>query len=159
MFTQQVIIQRVFDSHQGYRGRGGPKCTRLGIEVAGVRHFSLLINGWHDIQPSPTVTAIFRSPNDWKQLVGWVNHQTGEIISTSPSGSLFFVVPICILFAAWLAFLLQNLWLLKSPSLTMLGIAAGTIFLCIVVVNSIHQLRRYKIDLQILEKCKLSLKH
>ncbi|GAB4060893.1 hypothetical protein [Uliginosibacterium sediminicola] len=157
LYSQRVVIEREFDRQRGYWGRGGPKNTLLGVEVAGERRISLTLDGWPEEQAGATVTAFFREPNDWQQLVGWVNHRSREIIATFPPISWIAIAIELALFVAWLAFLLHTSWLWVAPSAIRLGVLAGTAVLGLVVGYAVKRLARTQRERRVLEAFKDSL--
>ena len=48
----------------------------------------LQMQGWPRLQVGDTITALLRRKNDWRTLVGWVNHETGEVVAPSPLRTL-----------------------------------------------------------------------
>lgn len=48
----------------------------------------LQMQGWPRLQVGDTITALLRRNNDWHTLVGWVNHETGEVVAPSPVRTL-----------------------------------------------------------------------
>lgn len=40
--------------------------------------------GWPEIREGLTVTALLEKPGDWKSMLGWVNHDSGEIAAPNP---------------------------------------------------------------------------
>jgi hypothetical protein len=155
--AQTIVIDRVFDLQHSRRGSNGPKCTVLGLEAAGVRHFSVVVDGWHEIHAGVTVTAMFRSAEDWKQLVGWVNHQTGEIITTSPAGSKVLVILMTLLTTVWLGFVFHAGWLWQSQIATRAGLLFGTALLGVVTVVSVVRMRKVSDERRALEEYQTSL--
>ena len=159
MNAQTLTIDRVFDSRHRYRGSNGsgPKCTELGLEIAGNRHFMVVLDGWLEISAGSRVTALFRSPGDWKQLVGWVDHETGEIVRTGTPASLPIAIATCLITALWIFFLLRGLWIIEAPRHIQIGLGVGTIILSLVSVGALTRAKRTKAENVALMQCKASL--
>jgi len=158
MHTQTFIIDRVFDTQHTYRWRNGPKCTVLGVEVQGKRYFSVVLNGWLTIRDGAMVTAIFDSPGNWKKLVGWVDHQTGQIISASAPVSTAFAV---------LMSLVAILALVILCFVVVLWGEAGVLRWCLMVAYSglllatvgvVRNARKVRFEHSKLEACKASMR-
>lgn len=142
MHSKEFTINRIFDVQFTYWGRGGPKCTLLGIEVDGIRHFNVVLNGWQEIQPQTRVTAFFRRPGDWKQLVGWVCHATGQVVTTSPPASLTAVLSAALMVAVWVGLLANGSWLLEAQVWLRIVVFAGTLAVSLQVLHSILRFKR-----------------
>ncbi|AKJ27081.1 hypothetical protein [Caldimonas brevitalea] len=75
-----VTFDRVFDVQRLTRGRSGPKYTLFGFESAGKRYFNVEVDGWPELEAGATVTALLRTPGNWRTLVGWVEHGSQRIV-------------------------------------------------------------------------------
>ncbi len=156
--SEVVVIHGVFDVQHGHWGRGGPKKTSLGVNASGARHYNLVLNGWQDIQRQRTVTAFFRKPDDWKQLVGWIDHDSGEVIAAFPEASWWAVGVAGLLVVAWFSFLLQGHWLLNATPGVQAGLLLGTAALCLLVGHMTWRTRRTEVERALLEDCRLSMR-
>lgn len=72
-----VTFDRVFDIISAMRN--GMACTEFGFEAGALRKYAVAIAGEPRIEAGMTVSAVLRQPGDWQTLVGWVDHETGEI--------------------------------------------------------------------------------
>ncbi len=77
----QVIVtfDRVFDVKRTRVRNHGP-CTIFGFQSGQVRAHGVLVPDWPRIEPGMTVTAVLQRRGDWQTLMGWVDHQTGEVV-------------------------------------------------------------------------------
>ena len=157
MNAQSVVIDRVFDVLHQYWGRGGPKCTSLGLVVSGERHFFVRLHGWQEVQSNTVVTALFRKPGDWSDLVGWVDHADGQVTEAFLPASAFAAVTIWLLVIGWLAFLLSTPWLLEAPLAVQVGVIIGTAVLAIVATHAAWRARRTKTEQTALNACRAEL--
>ncbi|MDR2187053.1 MAG: hypothetical protein LBE62_03250 [Azonexus sp.] len=73
-------FDRIFGVQQQVRDRFGSKFTTFGFESKGRRYFELSVQGWPTLNDGMTVTALLRKSDDWKSVVGWVAHDSGEIV-------------------------------------------------------------------------------
>ncbi|SCK21505.1 hypothetical protein VAR608DRAFT_1645 [Variovorax sp. HW608] len=94
-----ITFDRVFDIvHRSRRNR--VLSTEFGFESADVKESGVAVPGAPRIEAGMTVTAVLERPGDWRTLLGWVNHGTGEIACRSAASSLGGIV----------AMLLGSLW-------------------------------------------------
>jgi hypothetical protein len=157
MHTEIIDIERVFDIQQEHWSRGGPRRTVLGVVASGKRHTNVVVDGWPEVRPRSTVTALFREPGDWKQLVGWVDHTSGEVIAAFPEAPWPASAIACSIVAAWLVFLLSGRWLWAAMFGVKAGLALGTATACLLVGRMIWRTRRTHAERKALESCRQAL--
>lgn len=56
-----------------------PKHTVFSFMAGGQYQPYVKVPGWPSIEPGTKVTALLKQPGNWKSVVGWVNHASGEI--------------------------------------------------------------------------------
>lgn len=140
-----VTLDRVFDVTRSRWGRGGPRCTLLGLETGGVRHFSVRVDGRPDISPGSQVVALFRGDqDDWTRLVGWINVASGEIVRAYPPISGFATLLIIVIALCWISFVgvLVFHGAIAQPAAT--GVAIGTVAVCVVASRAVYRYREAK---------------
>lgn len=83
-----VTFDLVFDLRRvpGSRLRG--RRTLFSFTADGETHRELNMQGWPRLQVGDTITALLPRKGDWRTLVGWVNHDTGEVVAPSPARTL-----------------------------------------------------------------------
>jgi hypothetical protein len=87
MNTVTITFDRVFDIvHRSRRNR--VLSTEFGFEARDVKASGVAVPGAPRIEAGMTVTAVLERPDNWRTLLGWVNHGTGEIACRSPVSSL-----------------------------------------------------------------------
>lgn len=75
-----ATFDRVFDVQRQVRDIFGSKFTTFGFELQGERFFDLSVPGWPSLHDGITVTALLRETGNWKTLIGWVEHGSGEVV-------------------------------------------------------------------------------
>jgi hypothetical protein len=50
-----------------------------------MNQYGVTIPGSPRLEPGMTVTAFLKDGHDWQTLLGWIDHDTGEIVATRPS--------------------------------------------------------------------------
>lgn len=78
-----VTFDRVFDIVRRLMGSRMP-CTEFGFQNGDTKKYGITAPGLPRIEAGMTVTAVLRRPDDWQTLIGWVDHETGEIACRSP---------------------------------------------------------------------------
>ncbi len=78
---EQVVVtfDQVLHVHRNRENRFHPKHSVFSFMSAGDYVPYVSVPGWPSIEPGTTVTAFLRQPGNWKSLVGWVNHASGEV--------------------------------------------------------------------------------
>ena len=73
-----ITFDQVFDVvHRSQRNR--VLSTQFGFQSGDMKKVGVTVPGSPRIEAGMTVTALLERPGDWQSLLGWVNHETGEI--------------------------------------------------------------------------------
>jgi hypothetical protein len=72
-----VTMERVFDVVRR-RGRHG-RYTEFSFVRAGVTHYAVRAPGWPVVESGMTVSVLLARQDDWRAIVGWVHHSSGEL--------------------------------------------------------------------------------
>ena len=79
---------------------GASRRTEFSFTCGDVTRKGVMVQGWPPLRVGHTVTALLRKAGDWSSLIGWFNHNTGEVTFPRPDrGFRHLVLPI---FAGWL---------------------------------------------------------
>jgi hypothetical protein len=73
-----ITLTRVFDVGR-YRGKGAH--TEFGFEAGATSCRSAYVYGCPRIESGDTLTVVLRRKDNWRSIVGWYNHVTGETVS------------------------------------------------------------------------------
>lgn len=101
-----ITFNRVFDVVR-FRDYEKPAHSLFGFETSSGKYYGVEIPGHPRIEAGDTVTALLSTPNNWKTLKGWVNHQTREIAAPTAGASgiasvaMFIAAGAC-LYLTWL---------------------------------------------------------
>src|SRR5689334_11825350 len=115
-----VTFDRVFDIvRMSSKGR---VWTEFGFEAGPLRKYAVPVDGEPRIEAGMTVSVVLRKAGDWQTLMGWVDHQSGEIACRGPGREL-----------GWLAMLpFLSAWALaiwrERPILAAFVFAVGVCF-------------------------------
>ena len=82
-----VTFDRVFDIVRRSQRNRVP-CTEFGFQAGDVKKYGIAAPGSPRIEAGMTVTAVLQRPGDWQTLLGWVNHETGEIACRSAASEV-----------------------------------------------------------------------
>jgi hypothetical protein len=87
MFETEMVFSRVYDTvRDAYRTI---PFTTFGFESDGKR-YRVIIDGWPRVESGQRVTALLPSPGKWEHPLGWVCHDTGEVVGPRlPAPSVF----------------------------------------------------------------------
>ncbi|MDB5806287.1 MAG: hypothetical protein JWN73_3609 [Betaproteobacteria bacterium] len=77
-----VTFERIFDVRQGYLGIRGMRTT-FGFENSRMRKEEACVRGFPEFRNGMTVTLLLGRNDDWRTIIGWVDHANGEV--TAPS--------------------------------------------------------------------------
>lgn len=66
--------------------------TLFGFESAGRKEYSVAVPGTPRVESGMTVTAYFEEADNWQTLIGWRDHETGEIVCVPDAEPLFMCV-------------------------------------------------------------------
>ncbi len=83
-----VTFDLVFDLRRVPGSRFSGRRSLFSFTAGGETHRELKMQGWPRLQVGDTITALLRRKGDWSTLVGWVNHDTGEVVAPSPARTL-----------------------------------------------------------------------
>ncbi len=83
-----VTFDLVFDLRRVPGSRLSGRRSLFSFTAGGETHRELKIAGWPRLQVGDTITALLRREGDWHTLVGWVNHDTGEVVAPSSTRPL-----------------------------------------------------------------------
>jgi hypothetical protein len=89
LFMNEVTVtfDRVFDIvHRSPYNR--VPFTGFGFQAGDVKKYAIEVPGSPRIEAGMTVTAVLLRPGDWRTLLGWVNHETGEIVCRSATSEM-----------------------------------------------------------------------
>ncbi len=101
-----VTFDLVFDLRRVPGSRLTGRRSLFSFTADGETHRELTMPGWPRLQVGDTITALLRRKDDWRTLVGWVNHDTGEVVAPSPVRMLLRTV----LLALGIGLLVAVLW-------------------------------------------------
>lgn len=74
-----IAFRRIFDLHRIESSRYIKRHTLFSFEAEGLTKYSVRVPGWPKIEAGTTVTALLRKPGNWQTVIGWVNHESGEV--------------------------------------------------------------------------------
>ena len=166
-FMQQVTVtfEQIFDVFRAPSSLLQVRRTAFSFSAGGEVHRHVSVPGRPTLQVGHTITALLRKNGRWDTLVGWVNHDNGEIAKPSTgrtlrrAGVLMLAVGVLVavvyaVFAVDANPLSRNeKWLLWS---LWGGYAAFLVLLGGIVAA--RRIRRRR-DVQRLEQCLLDLHH
>ena len=99
-----VRFDRVFGVVQTSQNRR--PVTLFGFESAGCKEYCVAAPGRPRIQSGMTITAYLAKAGDWETLVGWREHESGEIVCQPQSEPIF----LCVWSIAGLCFTACGAW-------------------------------------------------
>jgi len=73
-----ITFDEVFDIVRNSQ-RSRVLSTQFGFRSGDMKKHGITVPGSPRIEAGMTVTAVLERPGDWQTLLGWVNHETGEI--------------------------------------------------------------------------------
>ena len=89
MHRVTVTFDLVFDLRRVPGSRLQGRRSLFSFTADGQTHRELQMQGWPRLQVGDTITALLRRKHDWRTLVGWVNHDTGEVVAPSPARTFY----------------------------------------------------------------------
>jgi hypothetical protein len=89
MHVVTVTFEKIFDLHRWDRSKYVPRHTAFGFVANGESRYSVSVVGWPTIEVGTTVTAFLGEEGNWQSLVGWVNHQTREVVIPNYQRSIY----------------------------------------------------------------------
>lgn len=90
LFMQRVTVtfDLVFDLRRSAGSIWQTRVTHFSFKAGSQVQRGLTVPGWPRLQVGDTVTALLRRPGDWSTLVGWVNHNNGEVAAATGERTL-----------------------------------------------------------------------
>lgn len=91
--------------HAMHATRNKMACVDFSFRAGSERHYAVTAWGEPSVRSGMTVTAVLRHAGDWQSLIGWVDHETGEVCCKPWSADAWcvLVLPATWAFAATLA--------------------------------------------------------
>lgn len=80
MHTEEITLDRVFDTQRHEAGRFTPRRTGFSFESAGTTRYGVTAPGWPELTEGHRLTVMLGQAGNWQTLVGWVNRSTGETV-------------------------------------------------------------------------------
>lgn len=159
-----VTFDLIFDLRRRHSSLFSPWHTSFSFTAGGVTHRDLSVPGWPTLQVGHTVTALLRRRGDWQSLIGWVNHDTGEVTRPT-SGRMLRRASWLMIAAGVLVALLHAMLMLdsgpvatgvKTLLLLLLWTGYGAFLLALAIAGWLRMRRRRR-DERALERCLLSI--
>ena len=149
MHIQSVIFDRVFSISPHHTKWG--KWTEFGFESGGKKVLQASVYGHPAIPSGVKLLMALPAPDDWKNICGWANLDTGEISVQSAA-----VGDSIALFVIWLAFIVATFpaFLLRISELSngqILGVSVGVVGVSLLIGYSIRRVRRLVASRKLLE--------
>ena len=146
-----VTFDLVFDLRRVPGSRVSGRRSLFSFTADGETHRELKIPGWPRLQVGDTVTALLRRKGDWHTLVGWVNHDTGEVVAPSLTRPLGRAVVLALGVGALVTALWSTLTInMRSTPLRdlswLLWVGYGFFLLTLIVAMMVRQWRRRRIE-------------
>jgi hypothetical protein len=119
---ETVVFDRVFDVQRRESTRWNRRRTEFSFEHAGRKVFGVSVPGWPELVQGHRITAVLAEPGNWQTLLGWKNHNTGEL--WLPEAPPAWDGAVSALLLGWLAYaLVTNV---STPQGRIWALAAGT---------------------------------
>lgn len=115
MPLETVRLKRVFGVVQTSQNRR--PITLFGFESASRKEYSVAAPGKPRIESGMTITAYLTEANNWETLIGWRDHETGEIVC-QPEGEPIFLCA----------------WSMSGLCMTGRGVLCGSIILSVIAI-------------------------
>jgi hypothetical protein len=87
MPLETIHLDRVFGVVQTSQNRR--LVTLFGFESANRKEYSVAAPGKPRVESGMTITAYLAETGNWQTLIGWRNHENGEIVCEPESGPIF----------------------------------------------------------------------
>ena len=78
MPLETVCFDRVFGVVQTFQNRRS--VTLFGFESAGRKEYSVAVSGRPRVESGVTITVYLEEAGNWQTLIGWRDHESGEIV-------------------------------------------------------------------------------
>jgi len=89
MQAVQLTFDEILHVHRNAASRGSPKHTVFSFMSQYQYTPYVTVPGFPRLEPGMKVTAVLRSENDWKTLVGWIDLDTSALVAPNPSWHLY----------------------------------------------------------------------
>jgi hypothetical protein len=134
-----VHIDRVFGVTHTSQNR--KRVTLFGFESENRKEYSVAAPGRPRIESGMTITAYLSKAGNWQTLVGWRDHESGEIVCES-AGTPIFLCVWCVLALCMMA---RGLW---HQSVVLSVISVGLVAMFIWGVRNVRYLRKVRRELE-----------
>lgn len=84
-----IKIDRVFDITTGV-SRGKQPCTFFSFQSGPVSEYGIAVPGTPELENGMTVSAFLEENDNWQTLLGWVSHETGDVVCWSRGSNVLF---------------------------------------------------------------------
>lgn len=84
-----ITIDHVFDITTSL-SRGRQHCTFFNFQSGETSQFGVALPGKPGLENGLTVSALLEESDNWQTLLGWLNHDTGEIVCWSRGPQVLF---------------------------------------------------------------------
>ena len=106
MHAVTVTFERIFDLQRHEASKSCPKHTTFGFVSGGEPHYAVSVPAWPTFEVGITVTVLLRKEGNWQSLTGWVNHQSGEVITPNYQRSTFYaLLSAALALFSWIGFM------------------------------------------------------
>ncbi|CAN7696737.1 MULTISPECIES: hypothetical protein [unclassified Caballeronia] len=139
MPLETVHLDRVFGVVQTSQNR--KQVTLFGFESAHRKEYSVAAPGKPRVVSGMTITAYLAEAGNWQTLIGWRNHEDGEIVCEPESGPIF----LCIWSILGFCMMAPRLW--DRPAITSV-MAIFTVAMFGWSVRNIRFLRKVRRELE-----------
>ncbi|WGY73093.1 hypothetical protein KEC55_34165 [Burkholderia cepacia] len=139
MPLETVHLDRVFGVTHTSQNR--KSVTLFGFESKNRKEYSVAAPGKPRIESGMTITAYLSEAGNWQTLVGWRDHESGEIVCESEGGPIF----LCIWSAAGLGMTLRGV---LHQSVTLSVISVGMVASFLWGIRQVRDLRRVRRELE-----------
>lgn len=100
MHAFQITFDEILHVHRNAASRSSPKHTVFSFMSQYQYTPYVTVPGFPRLEPGMRVTAVLRSENDWKTLVGWIDLDTNAIVTPNARWHLHRLL----FLSAWAAF-------------------------------------------------------
>jgi hypothetical protein len=141
-----TTFDRVFDvvCPSKYWAENREPQTSFGFQNRRGRQCGVSVPGSPQITPGMTVTAVLAEADNWQSLLGWVNHDTGELTYASV-GIVFVWLFITLIIVSGALIAIPNIF---ANIITALG---GLVALGIIGKNGLNRYRAYRMLVEVKE--------
>jgi hypothetical protein len=133
-----VHIDRVFGIKHTSLNR--KRVTLFGFESESRKEYPVAAPGKPRIESGMTITAYLSEAGNWQTLVGWRDHESGEIVCESEGKSIF----LCVWCVLGLCMMAHGVW---QRSVVLSAISVGLVATFVWGVRNVRYLRRVRREL------------